>query len=265
MIVKKLEELSQKIWIDIKLSAHYKTIYGEETISDLALLDLAKLNLPNIKIVQTSKPDEAVQGTDWEWFVGSDKLGWIRLVMQAKKLNFKSHRYNSLKHKVGKGQDTILQSGLLRKYARSLGAVPFYTFYNHFPGAKKAHHWHCQDPFRMESLGWTCTPLKNIENIISSSEKGTRNFDKIHRMADTIPISSLFSSAEFKKAITEPTGAGNLFGEPFFKQPTLPAEFMLDHFQEAPSTKLTGRYALNDFGLYPKRLAIFELNEDILI
>jgi len=137
MIHKKFEEITRKIWTDIKLSQQYGIILGEETITDSILLELARQNFFNIRILQTQKPKEAIQGTDWEWFVGSYKYGWIRYAIQAKKLNLTTLGYGNLNHKIGKAPNDDYQINILRKFSKANGAVPLYHFYNYFPAAEK--------------------------------------------------------------------------------------------------------------------------------
>ena len=167
MIHKKFEELSKTIWTNIELSNRYRTIYGEETITDSILLELAKLESINIRIVQTPKFIEKDQGTDWEWFVGSKRYGWIRFALQAKKLSLKTHVYDQLNHKVGKLLNARLQIDLLKDFAKANNAVPLYTFYNNYPDGLESSHWHCPEPFERELMGWTFTPLTNIEQASS--------------------------------------------------------------------------------------------------
>ena len=261
MVHQKFEEITRRIWTDINLSKKYGTLYGEETITDSILLELAKQNYFNIRILQTPKRSEAIKGTDWEWYVGSYTYGWIRYAIQAKKLNPDSYVYDSLNHKVGKPPNDEHQISILKSFAKINGAVPIYNFYNYFPSVKEDVHWQCSKSFDQELLGWTFTTLTNVESAIDT--RGSRTFDKIHRLENTLPIRCLFTCPYFKSIYQDKTIIGKIskiMGEPFIKIEALPRQFInareigiLEEFPEelyAPQIEI-----------FPKRIAIIELPE----
>jgi hypothetical protein len=262
MIPQKFEDITRRIWTDINLSNRYNTLYGEETITDSILLELAKQNYFNIRILQTPKPLEATQGTDWEWYVGSYTYGWVRYAIQAKKLNPKSNTYDSLNHKVGQPPNDDFQINLLRTFANTNGAVPLYNFYNYFPTATAADHWQCSKTFDRELLGWTFTTLTNVETAIST--RGWRTFDKIHHLKYTLPIRCLFTCPYFKSLYQDQStigSTGDFLGETFRKVAMLPRQFInareigtLDEFPEELYSP--------QIEIYPKRIAIIELPDD---
>ena len=160
-----LESLSRDVWErlrDIKaLSPKYNVRFGEETITDLLMLDLNRHVLTQGLFVQTSKDREAIRGTDFEWWLGSDVTGWIRLAVQAKKLDLKSNRYNKLNHTI----NNVKQIDRLERYANRHGAIPLYCLYNYNDNVNPYEHWHCcQRPFDEEAFGCTLTPSSNIQN-----------------------------------------------------------------------------------------------------
>ncbi|WP_247236133.1 DUF6615 family protein [Telluribacter sp. SYSU D00476] len=237
----------------------YGTIYGEETITDLILLELARQNYFNIRILQTPKPFEAIKGTDWEWFVGSNNFGWIRYAIHAKKLDLSTGRYKILSHKVGKPPKDEYQIKVLRDFAHANGAVPLNNFYNYFPKATQADHWHCQQDFDRELLGWTFTPLKNVEKAINT--RGSRTFDKIHRFSSTLPIRCLFKCPFFRDLYRDTTTLsqdGDFFGETFRKVARLSNEFI--NAREIGILQYFPHELYNSqVGIYPKRIAIIDL------
>ena len=262
MIPKKFEDITRRIWTDIDLANKYGTSFGEETITDSILLELAKQNYFNIRILQTPKPKETIQGTDWEWFVGSYRYGWMRYAIQAKKLNPNSHRYDNLNHKVGQPPNEDYQINLLRAFASANGAVPLYNFYNYYPKVTEADHWQCSKTFDRELLGWTFTTLTNVETAINTL--GSRTFDKIHQLKTTLPIRCLFSCPYFKSIYQDQNINGtteDFLGEDFRKVATLPPQFInareigiLDEFPEELYSP--------QIQIYPKRIAIIELPDD---
>ena len=155
--------------------------FGEETITDLLMMDLFVQGSTVALFEQTSKPDEAMWGTDFELWLGSDQLGWFRFAIQAKKLDLRTDRYASLTQ----GNVNGPQIDLLKRYARRKRAAPLYCLYNHTDGADELDHWHCcTPPANLKELGCTVTPLSNIATAIR--ERGGKNFDSIHRNKNTL-------------------------------------------------------------------------------
>lgn len=74
---------------------------GEETITDLHLLNFAALNDPGIEIVSFTKPAEKRTGADWQWWFGSSGR-WIGVRVQAKVISLPSRRFKQLNHRAGK-------------------------------------------------------------------------------------------------------------------------------------------------------------------
>ena len=64
--------------------------FGEETITDLIMMDLYVRGLTLVHFTQTAKLDEALWGSDFELWLGSERLGWFRFAIQAKKLDLKT-------------------------------------------------------------------------------------------------------------------------------------------------------------------------------
>ena len=162
--------------------------FGEETITDLLMMDLYVQGSTVAHFQQTSKPDEAMWGTDFELWLGSERKGWFRFAIQAKKLDLRNDRYASLTQSNANGQ----QIELLEEYARVNRAAPLYCLYNHTDGADEFEHWHCcTGPADLKELGCTVTPLSNIGTAID--EWGGKNFDSIHRRKSTLPWKCLVS------------------------------------------------------------------------
>ena len=162
--------------------------FGEETITDLLMMDLYVQGSTLALFEQTSKPDEAMWGTDFELWLGSKSKGWFRFAIQAKKFDLKTDRYSSLTQANSNGQ----QIGLLDDYARLNRAAPLYCLYNHTDCADEFDHWHCcTPPANLRELGCTVTPLSNIATAID--EWGGKNFDSIHKNEDTLPWKCLVS------------------------------------------------------------------------
>jgi len=132
---------------------------GEETITDLIMMDLYLRGFTLSHFTHTAKPDEAMWGTDFELWVVSDLLGWFRFALQVKKLTLTDDRYSSLTQGNSNG-DRI---DLLEQYARLNRAAPLYCLYNYTEYADELRHYHCGDgQHDLKELGCTVTPSSNI-------------------------------------------------------------------------------------------------------
>ena len=115
--------------------------FGEETITNIFMMDLYVRGSTVALFEQMSKARESMSGTDFELWVGSQRLGWFRFAVQAKKLDLKTKRYADLNHENSNGR----QPKLLENYARNNGACPVYCLYNFTENVDKYEHWHCCD------------------------------------------------------------------------------------------------------------------------
>ena len=186
------ETLAESTWERLRLSWEYGISQGEETITDLLQLEIARLGGSNIHVLKTTKAFEAQSGVDWEWWIGDNASGWLRFAIQAKKIGANG-RYNALKHHVKlPGRKKLLQQTVLKRYAKEKGAIPLYCLFNHVgPGGYDEHkHWHCKAPFEPAQLGCTLAPLERIDEALR--KRGGRTFDFIHRDQHAIPWRCLF-------------------------------------------------------------------------
>ncbi len=177
----KLEEISRDMTSRLKDAKQLAISFGEETITDLALLELKRANPKDIRVFQTGKPLEALRGTDWEWWVGSANLGWIVYNIQAKKLGFKTGRYDQLGHKVaGKPQIKLLET-----YSSFTGHVPMYCFFNQVGPAESKSVWNCCQSFEHEQMACTLVPMEVVKSCIG--KRGARTFSSIHKDKLALP------------------------------------------------------------------------------
>ncbi len=175
-----LQSLAMDTSVRLRDSQSLEVRFGEETITDLVLLELKRLSTPNIRIIQTSKPDEAHTGTDWDWWIGSDRVGWTRYAIQAKKMNPANGRYGSITQRTG----SIMQIDVLDKYAKRNGAIALYCFYNSVPSQSNSA-WNCCKPYDEPQLACTVSPSFVVRPCIT--KRGTKNFDWIHSHVESVP------------------------------------------------------------------------------
>ena len=179
--VKLFEKLASYTWQRILYSEEFKISQGEETITDLNLLEIAMSQYSEVKVIKTAKYEEKNQGTDWEWWIGNSRIGYLRYAVQAKKIDKKFIHYKSLGHKV----ESERQNVILERYALNNGAIPLYCFYNYSQNTNLKPYWHCNLPLDNEQFGCTITPLKNVKEALD--QWGKRTFDHLHKFDSTKP------------------------------------------------------------------------------
>lgn len=169
-----LEEISKDIWGLLTAAHHLDVRLGEETLTDLASLQLSRAR-PAVQVRMLPKRDEAVLGADWDWWVGSSTSGWVRILIQAKKLFLPDATYRHLRHKVADDGLPEFQFDRLEAYASAKGALAYYCFFNggvDYPPATPA---------------WGCT-LAKLEDLRSAhAKRGARDFFSIHGNGRALP------------------------------------------------------------------------------
>lgn len=185
---------------------------GETTITDLAMMDLCQRGFSRSIFIQTPPDKERVHGTDFEWWIGSNSLGWFRLAVQAKKLDMRRGRYLGLGHNVG-GQPQIQ---VLQDYADDKKATPLYCLYNYYDYSNMGDpekHWHCcQRPFRPEELGCSIAPASRVSDAIHT--RGKRSFEFIHECDQTLPWQCLASCPYVRNALVQGETQANVSAFP---------------------------------------------------
>lgn len=244
------ENLASATWQRICLGKAYKISQGEETITDLNLLELARANCPEINIIKTPKTKEPDIGTDWEWWIGNNRLGWLRYAVQAKKIEPKSTRYDALRHEV-RGTPQI---DILEKYAREKGSIPLYCFYNYLEDNSLGRYWHCNFSYKVNQFGCTVTPSKNVRTALS--QYGTKNFRFLHDFDNTKPWRCLVSCPSMLKIYQTGSVIGTSWGfENVIVYPNLPPELVTARetgFLEEFSSDFYSR----DIEVYPRQILI---------
>ena len=175
-----LEAIARCTWSLLRDAASLGASIGEETLTDLLSI---KVKREGYRVMQFSKARESRTGVDFtlEVWLGNDRMRWVRLAIQAKKLDVGSHRYHSLDYKNKTGR----QLNMLEQYAQR-GAIPLYLLYNYKEDADK--YWHCSRPVDIEQMGCTIAPLSVIQESIALKKKG---FGDVHKHISTFPMRCL--------------------------------------------------------------------------
>ena len=99
------ERIAESTWNRLRESRRLHVRLGEETLTDLLILDfLVSAPSHNIRFIQTTKPKEAVQGTDLEIWVRYGGNAADIYAVQAKKLH--EGNYNCLNVRSDNGHQT---------------------------------------------------------------------------------------------------------------------------------------------------------------
>lgn len=189
------EKAASDTWERLKASSELDISQNETTITDIILLDFKRAKCPFVHLMKTPQNREASQGTDWEWWIGADSVGWLRYAVQAKKINLLNLKYDKLNHKIGgkkvKGKKVNEKSQLeiLSSYSSAHKALPRYCFYNYANTIKQGQQWHCNLPFDSTQLGCSIATLSTVRKAIKT--RGGRNFDFIHSEISTLPFRCL--------------------------------------------------------------------------
>jgi len=251
-----LEVVANHTWRTLRDARTFQISQGEETLTDNLLLYLLRQRLPRLHLIKTPKNKEAMMGTDWEWWIGSRKRGFIRYAIQAKKLDPETHRYQKLRHEVQTPRGKEFQHSILKRYAAANAAVPLYAFYNYLDLPDFEPYWHCQLPLDIEQIGITVTPLANVEHAIAI--RGHRSFENLHSQLDTIPLRCLAICPHLRPTVS-PQGAHWL--AKFQSEVTLYTTDKIGpllNSEKQPLGEFPAALYKPGIGIYPRHIAIVE-------
>jgi hypothetical protein len=259
--VKLFEKLASYTWQRILSSEKFNISQGEETITDLNLLEIAMSQSSEVTVVKTAKYKEKDQGTDWEWWIGNNRIGYLRYAVQAKKIDKHFIHYKALGHKV----DSEKQIDILERYAQNNRAIPLYCFYNYSQNTNLKPYWHCNLPPDNEQFGCTITPLKNVKQALQ--QRGKRTFDFLHSFSSTKPWRCLVRCPSLRQVYKYGTPTDTWDFDNVFVYPRLPtslayamemnSEFRPYDYQNQRNDNIIDVEENNFYGEhYPKRIVV---------
>lgn len=190
------ETESKNIWVDLEYALQMGLIRDEETITNDLLLNVQRAHPFEVIVIQSNKPEEGEIGADWElWLTNGTK--WVGLLVQAKKLNPKTNRYEKIKYKD--------QMGSLIRWAGSKGIAPLYFFYNYSSSSSHRFTWNCfSTSFIKAQLGCTVAPAVAVKTVVNSGGTG---FSKLSRIS--LPMKCLVCCPGFADPDTSLPGRVN--------------------------------------------------------
>lgn len=176
------QTLAAATWHRVGNGYRLRVRQGEEGISDWLLLDIAGAGLKDVEVAKTAKDLEPTQGTDWEWWIGNHKAGWLRYAVQAKAVDVPSGRYDTLAHKVsGTPQIDILET-----WARRTRSIPIYCLYSHVLGSPaRSPHLPALPVWALEQFGCSITPARHVRTALGI--RGARSFSWFYQRGYLFP------------------------------------------------------------------------------
>jgi hypothetical protein len=259
------EDLAASTWRRLADAYRLRVPQGETALTDHLLLEMARLEHSGLRALKTPIDEEGVKGTDWEWWIGTPRVGWLRYAVQAKRVTVASGRYEALHHVVGEEH----QIDILRRYATANRVIPLYCFYNFQTNLPTAVHWHCERPLEPDQLGCSITPLEVVADALTT--RGARSFDRIHRSTKTFPWRCLVRCPRFIGAFaaTAPevrAAALSDLEKTFGQQPVVYSTLPRIVDQGASGDGLLrkndafdGDFYDRDVGIYPRRILVADL------
>lgn len=180
-----IEDQVARMSVRLEQSERLGLSLGEETLTDILLLEIAATRTRDILVHKTPKWQEARDGLDWEWLIGNDQQGWLRYAVQAKKAKPDGY-YSALGHMVN-GERQI---DILKRYAAENRAIPLYCFYNYRP-IDRSSYWNCGLSVDVSQLGVTVAELGIVEEAFSRSWPSRRRFEWLHSRGRARPVRCL--------------------------------------------------------------------------
>lgn len=125
-----LLEAAQMAWERRRKAKGSTTSFGEESVTETILQDLAEALLGTVQIIQFPKVEEGHTGADWAWvFRNAAGDRNFPMLVQAKALDLQDIAYPGLDKLVGKS--TVRQIDRLLERSADWGWPALYAFYNH--------------------------------------------------------------------------------------------------------------------------------------
>lgn len=178
-ICNSFEELAKATWERLDLAHRLRCSQGEETITDINILELKRNLYSDLLVLPTTKTEEREKGFDWDLWIGSDRKGWWRYIVQSKKLYVATNSYKALRHKVDEIKN-LYQIDILEEFARNnRKAIPIYCFYNYSNNPSLNSYWHCSSSsIQKEQLGCSVVPLSIVQT--AHRRGNSKTFEALH-------------------------------------------------------------------------------------
>ncbi|WP_336864668.1 DUF6615 family protein [Peribacillus frigoritolerans] len=173
-----IKDFSQLTWCILEGRFITNLSVGEETITDISLIQLQKNLGSSTKIEKFTKKKEDQIGADWEWWI-IERGKAISLRVQAKILS-QEMKYKSLNY-VGKSKK--VQIDTLINQAASDKCIPIYIFYNYvntFPTID----CRCGKSIHDEYEGVTYSFGPAVKGLVGSGTRKSYDYHEVRPLSD---------------------------------------------------------------------------------
>lgn len=125
-----LDQLAIQTWDLVHHSQTHGVALREDALTSINMIRLRAAALPNFMLQTFSAAEEVQNGADFEWWIGSNRSGWLGLRVQAKRGYGRKYPHIRYTPKGSTTQqcDTLIQQ--TRADARRRALYPMYCFYN---------------------------------------------------------------------------------------------------------------------------------------
>jgi hypothetical protein len=158
---------------------------GEETITDINLLEMQMRQPYAIATRKLSRRNENIIGADWLWAIVGRTGRTFVLYVQAKKFFPSSGRYESLIDRANPFHqvDRLIANQFLYRIA-GIRMYPIYVFYNYFPGEPDKIGCNCGNMIGSGLAGCSYADALQVKNVIRRNQNAK---------ADLFPIQYAWS------------------------------------------------------------------------
>ena len=190
------ESIARTTWQWLGEARDRKLSFSEETITDIAALQIAGGASGQVKVAKASRLEEKRYGIDWMWFIGNPRQGYSRYAVQAKKVTLDTSTNFSyrLRHRVSRTPGSEFQIQRLERFAVRASSIPLYCFYNNVDSVLATSYWHCQvypnQPDDIRQMGCTVVPLDAVQEVHKPHRR--KDFCAVHQDKRSMPWRCLF-------------------------------------------------------------------------
>lgn len=173
-----IRDFSELTWYILEGRFITNLSVGEETITDISLIELQKSLGSSTTIKKFTKKQENRTGADWEWWI-IERGKAISLRVQAKILSV-DMKYKSLNY-IGKSKKA--QIDILIKQAATDKCIPIYIFYN-YVNTFRTMCCKCGKKIPVENEGVTYSFGRSIESLVGSASRKSYDYHEVRPLSD---------------------------------------------------------------------------------
>lgn len=166
------KKLSLETWNTIQKSRSVNYQMKEETLTDYNMLELKLRHSSQIRTRVFTKPEEGVNGADWEWWFKGNSNKWIGFRVQAKILNIQSDEFEHLHYKTRR--TGIYQSDKLINNAlsQSIPRIPLYCLFLQTNNNSLLNKWTCKTFGQIKDLyGCSLISAFTVQKLRTTNSK----------------------------------------------------------------------------------------------